>query len=60
MTTTEQGAFCQKSAIDVIDYTDKTPVKIKSILFNELSKPGRTCGKITNVQMDTINNDFYQ
>jgi hypothetical protein len=60
MTTTEQGAFCQKCAIDVIDYTNMTPLQIKSILSFELSKPGRSCGKITNIQMDAINNEFYQ
>ncbi|MFT6922130.1 MAG: hypothetical protein ACJA1C_001132 [Crocinitomicaceae bacterium] len=60
MTTTEQGAFCQKCAIDVMDYTNMTPIQIKSILSSQLSKPGRTCGKITNIQMDAINNDFYR
>jgi hypothetical protein len=60
MTTTEQGAFCQKCAIDVMDYTNMTPLQIKSILSSELSKPGRSCGKITNIQMDAINNEFYQ
>ena len=60
MTSTEQGAFCQKCAIDVIDYTSMTPLQIKSILSSELSKPGRSCGKITNIQMDAINNEFYQ
>ncbi|MFT6243785.1 MAG: hypothetical protein ACJAXI_000549 [Crocinitomicaceae bacterium] len=61
MTTTEQGAFCQKCAIDVMDYTNMTSIQIKSILSSQLSsKPGRTCGKITNIQMDAINNDFYR
>ena len=60
MTDTERGAFCQKCAIDVFDFTNKTPIEIKSILSQEFNGKGNVCGRITNFQLDQINDDFYQ
>lgn len=60
MTSTEKGAFCQSCAMEVIDFTNKTPFEIKSILSHEFSTSSRTCGRITNYQLDQINDDFFQ
>lgn len=48
MTPSQKGAFCQSCAIDVIDFTDKTPIEIKLLLVQEFSQSSRTCGRITN------------
>ena len=60
MTGTERGAFCQKCAIDVIDFTGKTAFEIKSILSQEVSKGSNTCGRMTNAQLATLNDDYYK
>lgn len=58
MTSTEKGAFCQSCAKEVIDFTNKSPNQIKSILADEIANDQNTCGRITNIQMDRINNSF--
>lgn len=60
MTPTEKGAFCQACALEVIDFTGKTPFEIKSILQEEFAPNQRTCMRITNFQMNQINDDFFQ
>jgi hypothetical protein len=60
MTPNEKGAFCKACALDVIDFTDKTPMEIKSILSLEMSANTRTCGRISNYQLDQINDDFFR
>lgn len=58
MTVTQQGAFCQQCALEVIDFTDKNSLEIKQILANKISSQARVCGRIRNSQLSTINNDF--
>jgi hypothetical protein len=60
MTPSEKGAHCQHCALDVIDFTNKTPFEIKGILSDEFSSGKRVCGRITNDQLDQLNDDFFQ
>ncbi len=59
MTPTEKGAHCQLCALEVIDFTHKSPFEIKEILFQEFTANKRTCGRITNYQLDALNDDFF-
>lgn len=56
MTPSEQGAFCGKCQIDVIDFSDKSPVEIKLILQENVGK--HMCGRFMTVQLDDINFDY--
>ena len=56
MSPTEKGAFCQKCAIDVYDFTNKSGDEIRDILT--LNIGGRVCGKIEPKQLDELNDDF--
>lgn len=59
MTPTEKGAFCQKCALEVIDYTGKTPLEIKSSLTEKFALGTRVCGRIRQSQMTQLNDiDF--
>ena len=58
MTPTEQGAFCQKCALEVTDFTDKTSLEIKSILTAKFESKQRVCGHIENRQLLQLNDDF--
>ncbi|MEY3236585.1 MAG: hypothetical protein RI883_686 [Bacteroidota bacterium] len=60
MTTTEKGAFCQKCALEVVDFTNKTAFEIKQTLIDEFSKSPRLCGHITNYQLNQINDEFFK
>lgn len=57
MNPTEQGAFCQKCAIDVIDFTQKTPSEVKEILRQNQGK--HLCGHFGEKQLELLNNDDY-
>lgn len=58
MTPTEKGAFCQKCALEVTDFTNKTALEIKSILTEKIESKQRVCGHIENRQLIELNNDF--
>jgi len=60
MTATEKGAFCQKCALEVTDFTNKTSFEIKQLLVQEFAKNERTCARITNFQLDQLNDEFFQ
>lgn len=60
MTATEKGAFCQKCALEVIDFTNKTAFEIKQTLIDEFSKSPRLCGHITNYQLNQLNDEFFK
>jgi len=60
MTATEKGAFCQKCALEVVDFTNKTAFEIKQTLLDEFSKSPRLCGHITNYQLNQINDEFFK
>lgn len=58
MTPTEKGAFCQKCAKHVIDFTNKTNAEIKATF---LEMAGKTvCGKIGRSQMEAFNTEEAQ
>ena len=60
MTPTEKGAFCQKCAIDVVDFTDKSPFEIKNILKREMGSSGKACGRIRKSQLVEFNAFNFQ
>ncbi len=60
MTPTQRGAFCQVCTKEVIDFTDKSPIQIKSIFAKEFAENKTPCARITNFQLDQINDDFFK
>ncbi|UKN01537.1 hypothetical protein K6119_17580 [Paracrocinitomix mangrovi] len=57
MTPTEKGAFCDKCAFEVIDFTNQSPEEIKETLKARSGQ--RTCGHIAPVQMDMVNSNYH-
>jgi hypothetical protein len=57
MAPTEKGAFCGKCQFDVIDFTNKQPEEIRSILKNNSGK--KTCGHIAKSQLDMVNTNYH-
>jgi hypothetical protein len=60
MTATEKGAFCQKCALEVSDFTNKSSFEIKQLLVQEFAQNDRTCARISNFQLDQLNDEFFQ
>ena len=58
MTPTEQGAFCQKCALEVTDFTNKSSLEIKSILTEKIQSKKRVCGHIENRQLIEFNHGY--
>ncbi|MBN4070924.1 T9SS type A sorting domain-containing protein [Crocinitomix catalasitica] len=56
MTPTEKGAFCQKCSIDVIDFTEKSPDEVKSILRETDGK--HVCGHFGVEQLEGLNGGY--
>jgi hypothetical protein len=56
MTPTEKGGFCQKCALDVYDFTNKSGDEIRDILT--LNIGSRVCGRIEPKQLNELNTDF--
>ena len=44
MTPTDKGAYCDKCAFEVIDFTNQTPEEIKATLKSRMGQ--KTCGHI--------------
>ncbi|MCH2234541.1 MAG: hypothetical protein MK078_09835 [Crocinitomicaceae bacterium] len=57
MTPTEKGAFCDKCAIDVYDFTSKSNEEIRATIKMNAGK--RTCGHISRTQLELINSDYH-
>lgn len=57
MTPTEKGAFCKKCNLEVIDFTSKTALEIKSILTDRIGQ--KTCGHIGRKQLEFANSAFF-
>ena len=57
MTPTEKGAYCDKCAFEVIDFTRMSNDDIKQYLTKNSSK--RTCGHIEKGQLETINSNYH-
>lgn len=53
MSPTQQGAFCQKCEIDVIDFSKKTPEQVRSILEQNQGK--HMCGRFETEQLKSLN-----
>jgi len=56
MTPTEKGAFCQKCATQVYDFTNKSAEEIKQTLRSLIGQP--VCGRITAAQENALNAEF--
>lgn len=56
MTPTEKGAFCQKCALEVIDFTNKSSDEIRQVLVQNIGS--HACMRIKNTQIDELNEDF--
>jgi hypothetical protein len=56
MTPNEKGAFCQKCAKDVYDFTGKSPDEIRQVLTLNMANP--VCMRIQPKQLDQLNDDF--
>lgn len=58
MNATEKGAYCEKCATEVVDFTSKTPDEIKSVIK---SIGGSTfCSRISNRQLNQLNQEFEE
>jgi hypothetical protein len=56
MNPTQQGAFCGKCEIDVIDFSRLSMPEVKSVLKDNAGK--HLCGRFENKQLAELNNDF--
>jgi len=56
MNPTQQGAFCGKCEIDVVDFSRLSKPEIKSLLIENDGK--HLCGRFENKQLIELNNDF--
>lgn len=56
MSPTDKGAFCQKCATQVYDFTNKSNEEIKQTLRFLIGQP--VCGRITPAQEDSLNAEF--
>lgn len=56
MTPTEKGAFCQRCAKNLVDFTSKTSAEIKAT-FMEMAGQ-QVCGRINPEQIDNFNADM--
>src|SRR3989338_3991598 len=56
MSSSEKGAFCQKCATHVHDFTNKTSLEIKQTLRDLIGQP--VCARITESQQTTLNLEF--
>ncbi len=58
MNATEKGAYCQKCATEVIDFTSKSQEEIKSVIKRI---GGSTfCSRISNSQLNQLNQEFEE
>lgn len=56
MTPTDRGAFCQKCAIDVYDFSKMNLNQIKLVLKESAGQ--HMCGKFESKQLDSLNHEF--
>ena len=56
MSKNDKGAFCQKCASQVFDFTKKSSLEIKQTLLSFVGKP--VCGRITQTQEEVLNLEF--
>lgn len=60
MTPTEKGAYCQKCALEVTDFTRMSPFEIRDVLTEKFQNKERNCGHITHRQLEDVNDiGFY-
>lgn len=57
MTPTQRGAFCQKCAIDVIDFSNKSPIEVKETLKANIGK--HMCGRFKKSQLEDLSQSYH-
>jgi len=57
MNPTQKGAFCLKCTTEVHDFSNQSSEEIRATLLAFKGK--EICGRITNKQLDNLNNDFH-
>ena len=57
MTPTDKGAYCDKCAFEVIDFTKQSPEEIKETLKTRMGQ--KTCGHISKTQMQLVNTNYH-
>ena len=57
MTPTDKGAFCDKCAFEVIDFTKMDAVEVREVL--QARAGSKTCAHISKNQMEVINSDYH-
>lgn len=60
MSATQQGAFCQQCAKEVIDFTGKSSLEIKQTLALKVASKTSICGRIENRQLKEVNQEFIE
>jgi hypothetical protein len=58
MAATDNGAYCDSCALEVIDFTKKSSEEIKLILKSQVNQ--RVCGQIKDEQLEELNYEFLQ
>ncbi|MFT5823641.1 MAG: hypothetical protein ACI8ZM_004903, partial [Crocinitomix sp.] len=56
MSTTQRGAFCQKCAVDVIDFSKKNAQEVKETLKANIGK--HMCGRFTTTQLAGLSHAY--
>ncbi|MEO9531435.1 MAG: T9SS type A sorting domain-containing protein [Crocinitomicaceae bacterium] len=57
-TPTEKGAFCGSCQTDVVDFSNKTPFEVKSILAENAGK--HMCGRFRKSQLEELNHEYVE
>ncbi|MBD3636728.1 MAG: hypothetical protein HUJ25_05245 [Crocinitomicaceae bacterium] len=57
MTPTKKGAYCDKCAFEVIDFTEQTPEEIRATLKSRIGS--KTCAHISKTQLEMVNTNFH-
>lgn len=57
MTPTQRGAFCQKCAIDVVDFSNKSAEEIRSTLKENIGK--HLCGRFKKSQLEELSQAYH-
>lgn len=57
MTPTDKGAFCDKCAFEVIDFTSMSSIEIRETL--QARSGSKTCAHISKTQLEVVNSDYH-
>lgn len=57
MTPTDKGAFCDKCAFEVIDFTSMNAIEVRDTL--QARAGSKTCAHISKNQLEVVNSDYH-